>query len=118
MNRAEELAGALHTEALHISTSLIEELLSSLPVDAEGERKSTVEEAQVEERRLSATEECESDPLKPVSDVEREMDGETRLKILLKLLQLACAMVSLMNQSQGIVTILHALDSYGKCNLA
>ena len=115
MNRAEELAGALHTEALHISTSIIEDLLSSLPVDAEGE--SALEEAQAE-RRMSPTEECESGPLEPVSDVEREMDRETRLKILLKLLQLACAMVSLINESQGIIIILHALDSHGKHNLA
>ena len=95
---AEARACALHVEALAVTHLILEQLLMKVVMDKEGGEHSPLD---VTEGRTESEEahqlqdlELESDPVPLVTDEMREADKQSRLQVLLKLLQLACTMVS------------------------
>ena len=108
---AHSKAASLRVEALDVSSHLLEGLLSSLPLEREEDEQPIDGDGSVREQdtvtdslsqesvELTATEEngeqnviCPSEFV-TLTEWEREVDRDARLKILLKLLQLACMMV-------------------------
>ena len=97
---AEAKACALHVEAISTSNFILEQLLEHVVTSLEEleEQHSTggmeggdMESGEVEEE---VNLEPESDSIPPVTDEMREVDKQSRLQVLLKLLQLACVMVT------------------------
>ena len=96
--KGKKRAARLRKEALEASQFIMEELLTSLPVDHGGEeetagsggRDGVSEGGGASEGRVFSSEDCEN---LDVSNEERKADKEKRELILLSLLELACAMV-------------------------
>lgn len=106
--RGRERAEQLRRQAVEVSTSIIEELLSSLPLgvlEMEGDisgGNSLVEDlSDIAAHHLATNQGVETvegvesveQEVEPVTDEERLADREIRLSIYLGLLNLACAMV-------------------------
>lgn len=117
--KAHSKAASLRTEALDVSSCLLEELLSLLPLEGEGDDQTVDESRQGKEddsviashsqepgEIIAAQKDIEENVVNPsessttetegqsaLTEWEREVDRDVRLKILLKLLQMACMMV-------------------------
>ena len=98
---AEAKACALHMEALSASQLILEQLLEHIvPVSEEEQHSRSTDEVgdgdmeaeELEDSNFPSLE-PESDLIPPVTDEMREVDKQSRLQVLLKLLQLACVMV-------------------------
>ena len=98
---AEAKACALHVEALSASHFILEQLLIKVVSDQEEEGEHgpivmDLTEGCTESKEASQFQdlELESDSVPLVTDEMRVVDKQSRLEVLLKLLELACAMVS------------------------
>ena len=98
---AEAKACALRMEALSASQFILEQLLKHIvPVNEEEQCSRSTDEVgdgdmepeELEDSNFPSLEQ-ESDLIPPVTDEMREVDKQSRLQVLLKLLQLACVMV-------------------------
>jgi len=90
--KGKKKAAKLRKEALEASHFIVEELLTSLPLDHGEEEDAGRMGGGVSEDR-SRTFSCEDSENLDVSNEERMADKEKRKLILLSLLELACAMV-------------------------
>lgn len=103
--RAKERAKQLRCQAVQVSTAILEDLLSSLPLHEEEEthkvegvdlRSSLDVETTADDYPMEVGVEpvtCKEEGVEPVTNEERLADRELRLRIYLGLLNLACAMV-------------------------
>ena len=96
---AEAKACALRMEAISASQFILEQLLAHIvPVDEDDKCGREDVEIEPKEETNFPSLEPELDSIPPVTDEMREMDKQTRLQVLLKLLQLACVMVRVKTQ--------------------
>ena len=111
--RGEERARRLRVEAVEISTSLLEDLILSLPLGGESlleeengneggpHASKMVSEASLRELEFGFSQ------IELASDAEREADKDLRFHILLHLLELACAMVREMEDEKSVIYSKH-----------
>lgn len=92
---AEAKACAFHMEALSASQFILEQLLAHvIPVDEEEQwSPDGVGDGEMESEEEVNFPSLELESIPPVTDEMREVDKQSRLQVLLKLLQLACIMV-------------------------
>ena len=113
---AEAKACTLHMEALSVSHLILEQLLAHVVAPVGEEEQCSpgrmgdgdMESEEEEEEANFPSLELESNSIPPVTDEMREVDKQSRLQVLLKLLQLACVMVRIQIQKPRLLNLCYS----------